>query len=236
MNTTAAGILFSLGLHAAVVSSFIWLPDRSPSPDSAVEQPAPLAINLVTAAMSPPTPTAAEVPLQPKTPQPSTKDAGSAVVEAAADDVRITAPAEADAVATTPLKPALTDDVESPVGQTAQRVEKSRFPADYVNAALPLNTPRPTAPPTEPAPLEPIKPEYPRLARRMGLEGTVVLVLTIDEAGRIEDCRVEESQAHQLLVDAAVETAMAGRYAPGTRDSRPVTDTLTLRIVFRLET
>ncbi|MDF1569677.1 MAG: energy transducer TonB [Spirochaetaceae bacterium] len=137
--------------------------------------------------------------------------------------------------ATPLIDPAVLDAAESE-GSSEVKGTPAEHRSGMPTAVSADPVPLPTAPPTEPAPLEPIKPEYPRLARRMGLEGTVVLILTINETGRIEDFRVEESQAHPLLVDAAVETAMAVRYKPGTRGLKPVADTLTLRIVFRLET
>ena len=44
---------------------------------------------------------------------------------------------------------------------------------------------------------------YPRRARRAGLEGTVLLELVLDAAGRILSIRVAESSGHSLLDDAA---------------------------------
>lgn len=45
--------------------------------------------------------------------------------------------------------------------------------------------------------------QYPRRARRAGLEGTVLLELVLDEHGRIVEIRVAKSSGHRILDDAA---------------------------------
>jgi protein TonB len=47
---------------------------------------------------------------------------------------------------------------------------------------------------------------YPPAARRLGLEGTVTVVVRLDEQGRIADIRVRGNPAHALLERATLET------------------------------
>lgn len=70
---------------------------------------------------------------------------------------------------------------------------------------------------------------YPREAVERGLEGEVLLSLTLAADGSIDDVRVEHGSGHAILDDAAVRAAWAmGRVA--AERSR-----LTLPVVFRLQ-
>ncbi|NWG30007.1 MAG: TonB family protein [Rhodocyclaceae bacterium] len=70
---------------------------------------------------------------------------------------------------------------------------------------------------------------YPREAIRQGLEGRVVLLLTLDEAGRVERIEVASSSGHALLDDAARRAAARiDRLPAGRRQAL-------LPVEFRLE-
>jgi protein TonB len=67
---------------------------------------------------------------------------------------------------------------------------------------------------------------YPSEAQRMGLEGAVLLVILIDEAGLVRDARVERGSGQPLLDRAAVSLGMAYRFSAGAswrRTRLPVT-------------
>lgn len=51
--------------------------------------------------------------------------------------------------------------------------------------------------------------EYPLRARRLGLEGRVVLAIRVDRRGRIVEITVRESSGHEILDDAAIAAARA---------------------------
>lgn len=70
---------------------------------------------------------------------------------------------------------------------------------------------------------------YPREAIRQGIEGRVVLLLTLDEAGRVARIEVASSSGHALLDDAARQAAT--RIARLPADRRQVL----LPVEFRLE-
>jgi protein TonB len=69
---------------------------------------------------------------------------------------------------------------------------------------------------------------YPRLARRRGLEGTVVLAFRISQAGSITDLRVERS-AGALLDDAARAAVRKAGPLP------PYGDVIRIPVRFRLD-
>ncbi|WP_172600036.1 energy transducer TonB [Sulfuricystis multivorans] len=70
---------------------------------------------------------------------------------------------------------------------------------------------------------------YPRAAIEQGLEGRVVLLLTLDEGGRVTRIELASSSGHALLDEAAVQAASrVGRLAGGHRQ-------VLLPVEFRLE-
>jgi TonB family protein len=79
------------------------------------------------------------------------------------------------------------------------------------------------------------KPSYPPIARRMKVEGEVVVSLLVDEDGRVVEARLiqgvrEGVGLHQVALDAA----RRARYRPATKNGVRVKMWTTLRIPFRL--
>jgi protein TonB len=65
-------------------------------------------------------------------------------------------------------------------------------------------------------------PEYPRLARRRGYEGTVLLEVLVDEAGRVKELKLAESSGHAALDRAAEKSVGRWRFTAGRRGEDPV--------------
>lgn len=65
-------------------------------------------------------------------------------------------------------------------------------------------------------------PQYPRLARRRGYEGRVVLEVLVDRSGKVAELRVFESSGHEILDNAAVKSVRSWQFAPARRGSEPV--------------
>jgi TonB family protein len=72
--------------------------------------------------------------------------------------------------------------------------------------------------------------EYPKEAQALGIEGSVVLEVRVDEAGQVIDARVVRSIP--LLDDAAVAAAKRWRFEPAVIDGRPVPVILTMEMSF----
>ncbi len=82
--------------------------------------------------------------------------------------------------------------------------------------------------------LKTIKPEYPRLARRLGKEGKVVLRLFIDEHGRLVSVEIFEKAGHGFD-EAAIDAVKASTFKPAKLNGHPVACKALLPIRFRLE-
>ncbi|HWP66484.1 MAG TPA: energy transducer TonB, partial [Candidatus Limnocylindria bacterium] len=79
-------------------------------------------------------------------------------------------------------------------------------------------------------------PPYPLAARRLGIQGRVLLEVVVDPDGRAATVRVRSSSGHRVLDDAAVDTVRhRWRFIPARRNGVPVQSTVTVPIRFRIE-
>ena len=76
-------------------------------------------------------------------------------------------------------------------------------------------------------------PQYPVIARTVGVQGTVVLAATISKAGTIENLRVVSGPA--MLQQAAIDAVKTWRYKPYMLDGLPVEVETSVNVVFRIE-
>jgi protein TonB len=82
-------------------------------------------------------------------------------------------------------------------------------------------------------PCRPPSSEYPEAALRLGIEGVVVLVLTVDEKGSIADGYVVEDPGHGLGPSALASVRRHCRFEPARKGSEPVATRF--RFPFRYE-
>ena len=85
-----------------------------------------------------------------------------------------------------------------------------------------------------PRPLAEISPEYPVHARRRGLEGVVVIRVTISPKGEPVNTTIVSASAHAQLNEAAILAVREARFRPGTIDESPAEMNLSIRIVFEV--
>jgi TonB family protein len=79
------------------------------------------------------------------------------------------------------------------------------------------------------------KPEYPPMAKRLGVEGVVVLSVLVSESGQVEDVRLVRGVSQNVgLNEAAVRAARTARYRPATLSGVRVKTWASLSIPFRL--
>lgn len=143
-----------------------------------------------------------------------------------------------------PLPPSPTP-VEQPVQRTplpvpapdpAPLVEQGELPAppaieSVAPEAFDPGTPQLTTLAYDVAPA----PRYPRTAIRAGHEGTVVLRVLVDEAGRPLEVAVETSSGHRDLDRAArLQVLEQWRFHPAQRDGRTVAAYALVPVVFSL--
>jgi len=78
-------------------------------------------------------------------------------------------------------------------------------------------------------------PPYPIVARRLGMEGVVLLDVLVAPDGSAADVRLARSSGHQQLDDSAVRTVRERwRFIPARRDGAAVESRVTVPIRFRL--
>jgi protein TonB len=77
-------------------------------------------------------------------------------------------------------------------------------------------------------------PPYPEQARQQGVEGTVVLQLTVGADGLPGNVRVSRSSGHAALDEAAIAHVRRARFSSALKDGRAVPMPMTFRVKFRL--
>jgi len=85
-----------------------------------------------------------------------------------------------------------------------------------------------------PAFLDRVMPIYPMIARRLGLEGKVVLKLTIDEKGMLREIEVVEKAGYGFT-EAAVEAVKKSTFLPAKKDGKPIASKALLPVTFQLK-
>ena len=102
-------------------------------------------------------------------------------------------------------------------------------------APAPAPPPLPSSPPSFGAAyLNNPRPEYPRLARRNGDEGTVMLRVLVTRDGRAAKVELDKTSGSSLLDGAAMDAVKEWRFVPARKGTEPVEDWVRVPIVFRL--
>jgi protein TonB len=79
------------------------------------------------------------------------------------------------------------------------------------------------------------KPRYPKIARRKGYEGIVVLKVEILPNGRVGEIRVKKSSGHRMLDRSALKTVKKWKFIPAKRGEDPVGMWAEIPIRFELD-
>ncbi|MBZ0269149.1 energy transducer TonB [bacterium] len=80
-----------------------------------------------------------------------------------------------------------------------------------------------------------VKPEYPSLARTAGIEGIVVVKITVDEKGRVIAASILKSVAEGIFDNAALEAVRKWTFEPAEQSGNKVKATITVPLDFGLE-
>jgi protein TonB len=78
-------------------------------------------------------------------------------------------------------------------------------------------------------------PGYPRLARKKGYEGTVVLSVLVDKNGQVDNLWVFTSSGYRLLDNAAVNAVRKWAFEPGMKGNKKVAMWVKVPIRFQLK-
>ena len=93
----------------------------------------------------------------------------------------------------------------------------------------------PTLPPQIDPRGENLWPSYPRRARQRGIEGQLLLRITVNANGQTSGIQVLKSSGHPVLDSAAVKAVKRWHFQPGRRGETPVKASMDMPVVFRLQ-
>lgn len=86
-----------------------------------------------------------------------------------------------------------------------------------------------------PEPVSQVAPAYPAELRKAKVEGVVTLVFLLDETGRVEDPRVENSSRPEFE-KPALDAIRKWRFKPGIKSGQPVRTYIRIPMRFRVST
>ena len=67
-----------------------------------------------------------------------------------------------------------------------------------------------------------VKPSYPEIARKAGVEGKVILQIVVDERGNVLEAQVIVAQPPGIFEDAAIEAIMQWKFKPAKQRDKPI--------------
>ncbi len=120
--------------------------------------------------------------------------------------------------------------VSSTRTNTAQRTVQRAQPQRRATAPASTTAVREAAPLYKTNP----PPQYPRLARRRGLEGVVTLEAQIDSNGKVIDLQIFTSSGHKVLDKAALKSVWRWQFSPGTVGGRAQSMWVKVPVRFKL--
>jgi periplasmic protein TonB len=219
-SVVAAGCV-TLGVHAAVVWG-LFTPRLTVPP-----APTPIVLQGVLIPALKPESIAPSAPPQPPKKPAVTPSEPSFVREAPR---RAQKTPRAKPVSTASTRPAVPKVAPSSV--PAPTVSKPAMPAATPSAAVssPVVPPRVDA-----ARLDHPKPEYPRLSRKRGEQGQVMLEVLIRVDGTVGNVRVKSSSGFMRLDESARNAVMQWHYIPASQGGKPIEFWYLQPIVFALD-
>lgn len=79
------------------------------------------------------------------------------------------------------------------------------------------------------------KPTYPPQARRRGIEGKVILQVSVSPEGRVLYIHIHQSSGNASLDEAAQSSVMNWRFVPAQQGDTPISASVRVPIIFKLE-
>jgi protein TonB len=85
-----------------------------------------------------------------------------------------------------------------------------------------------------PSALQVIQPAYPAEATSANVAGSVVLLLLLDESGKVQDISVEEASPPGYFEKSALEAFRNARFSPAQRQGRVVKSRMRIKVLYEL--
>jgi len=83
-----------------------------------------------------------------------------------------------------------------------------------------------------PRALSAVRPAYPELGEKAGLNGEVTIELLVDESGQVHTAGVVRAIPEGYFEAAAVSALLAARFVPGQKDGHPVRSRVVVKVMF----
>jgi protein TonB len=126
-----------------------------------------------------------------------------------------------------PFVPAPDIAIEAPIQTQAIAVTRTEAP--------PPPPPPPVRVQARQDPRRPFsRPEYPMISKRLGEEGTVVMLLLVTEDGHVADAKLDKSSGFPRLDEAALRESRRWRLIPAKEGAKPVASWGRFAMTFRL--
>ena len=87
----------------------------------------------------------------------------------------------------------------------------------------------------QPEILKRVAPDYPAEARKMGIEGKVVISALVDTTGHPAKVEIARSSGYKSLDEAALKAAKETLYKPGMQDGKPIAIWINYTVKFVLD-
>jgi protein TonB len=79
------------------------------------------------------------------------------------------------------------------------------------------------------------KPIYPAIAKRMGMEGTVMLKVLVSREGESLKIEIAQSSGHEILDQAATQVVKRWRFIPARKGDSPLEEWVQVPVSFHLK-
>ena len=125
--------------------------------------------------------------------------------------------------------------------ETQEEIIYQDFDSTYqkadIDVAVAVDIEKKTPVVREAAPLYKVNPlpEYPRIARKRGYQGTVVLEVLVDQNGRVSDLRLFTSSGHSILDRKAMASVKGWLFEPGMKGDKKVDMWVRVPVRFELK-
>ncbi len=133
------------------------------------------------------------------------------------------------------------DDAAFSPAEVADEVAETAAAADSADAPVEIPLPmqeiffKSSELEQQPSPLAPVLPEYPAHARAKALEGSVRLLLMIDERGGLRHLEVLDASPPGIFDEAALSAFRSVPFSPGRRGDEAVKSRMIIKVDFVLE-
>jgi protein TonB len=255
VNNWSNALLAALAVHLLVIFfSFAMISSASPPPFTPEQvvvvqltELAPVAevAGVAEAAVPPsatarpPEPLAKIAPAAPEKPLPRLEKKPKQASPKPASEARQTRSEKKTPAKPSPPAPTIAPAIESAASTTTETAQQAAAPVEARHGAATRPgqasaTASNAISLVEPRPINQPKPAYPPQAQRRGLEGKVILRVTVGVDGAVRAVTVSRGSSYSLLDEAAVAGVWNWRFQPGQAGGEKKEMTISLPVDFRL--